>query len=420
MRPLGLAFVLAACTTATPTDNKPGGGKGDDPSSDVVTAMTTAWEAPVGSGGDAVVDRVVTLADGNLLATSRFPMWVHEFSSAGQPIMPTNGPGTLLASWPTDWHHTRQIWQVSTNELVTADGEEALLQLHGFTADGLPNPMFGDKGVIQLPGYVGGYSSVKAIEYDAERDRFLALVVRAWEVSDSYTIGPSQIEVLAFDAHTGAMTSAGAFTLPDWEDLEVTDPAQLHELVAQPDGSFVVLASNTLYAPADPGYSPLPVMRWSVFHLVADAPPTQITLTVADYLAWEAAFTRLGEGHFDLYLDGGVDYTSGDQRLVRITLDGDLAPHMDDLGPAVDHDHGCLAATASPSMFIYGHSPDRDTMPMELTAYPKDGAPFTFMSDKPQRCLLDLSFGEAGRLYAGTWNTSSGAWIALLTALVPE
>ena len=57
---------------------------------------------------------------------------------------------------------------------------------------------------------------------------------------------------------------------------------------------------------------------------------------------------------------------------------------------------------------------------MEFTAYPKGGEPYTFTSDKPQRCLVSLSVGGSGALYAGTWDTTAEAWTALLTALVPE
>lgn len=418
-------MMMAACTSAAPESGGGGGGgggKADDP--DAVTHVTTAWEQRVGEAGDAVVQHVMTLDDGNLLATSTSPRWVFRLSPSGQfnaPSIPdgTNREDALYIS--SYWHPTHQVWQVNANELVGADGEGGLFELRGYTADGLPNPMFGTAGVVSLPGPTAANDSVVSIDYDAANARFLALVIRAWESTPQFTVGPSQIEVLAFDAHTGAQSSAGTFTLPPWEGGNDPEAGKLHELIAQPDGSFLVLATSTLYVQTAPGVTELPVTRWEVFHLVAGAAPTAVTLTVADYDAYPATFARLGSGHFELYLDGRVDYTSDAKRLARLSLDDQLAPHVDDLGAALDFEPGCAAATATPSMFLFGRSAaDRTTGTIEFTAYPRGGAPYTFTSDKPQRCLVSLSVGDGGQLYAGTWDTTNTGWTALLTALVPQ
>jgi hypothetical protein len=417
--PLFAFVLLAGCVDVDPDGGGGGGGgggKSDNP--DAITHVTTAWEAPVGSGGSAVINNVMTLSSGDLLATSYSPHWVRRFSPSGQsnaPAIPTGVHHENALYTSSDFHPSHQVWEVSAHELVAVAGGGAMFQLRGYTADGLLNPVFGTAGVVLLTDPATPFNTPVAIEYDTAHDRFVALVVRTRLAS-----GPSEIEVQALDAHTGVRTSAGTFTLPPWEDPRSSNLGRLHELIAQPDGSFLVLASNTFYVPSEPGVTDRPVTRWSMFHLVAGAAPTQISLTVSDYSTHIAAFTRLANGRFDLYLNGGIDYTEDDNKLARFSVDSDLAPHMDDLGPAVFLDPGCQAATASPTMFVYGHAPNRSTMPMEFTAYPKGGEPHTFTSDKVQRCLLDLSLGASGQLYAGTWDTSGPVWTALLTALVPD
>ena len=414
--------VVAACADTATKSGGGGGGKADDPNA--VTHVTTAWETRVGEAGDAVVHHVMTLDDGNLLATSSSPRWVLRLSPSGQfnaPAIPdgTNHEDALYIE--SYWHPTHEVWQVSSNELVGVDGEGGDFELRGYTADGLPNPMFGSAGVVTLPGPTAADDTVVSIDYDSTHDRFLALVIRAWESTPQFTIGPSQIEILAVDAHTGAQTSAGTFTLPPWEGGNDPEAGKLRSLITQPDGSFLVLATSTFYVQTAPGVTELPVTRYEVFHLAEGAAPTAITLTVSDYVTYPAAFTRLGGGRFDLYLDGAVDYTSADKKLARFSLDDALAPRVEDLGAAVDFEHGCAAAGASSSELVYGHSAtDRTTGTIELTAYPKGRQPYTFTSDKPQRCLVSLSLGAAGQLYAGTWDTTNTGWTALLTALVPQ
>jgi hypothetical protein len=102
-------------------------------------------------------------------------------------------------------------------------------------------------------------------------------------------------------------------------------------------------------------------------------------------------------------------------KLVRITVDDAGVPQVDVLGPGLAFDHGCLQSVATPTHFVYGESVDR-TKGIQFTAVPKSGgAPITFESDTPRRCLTSINISDTGRIYAGTWDTTNVGWTALLT-----
>src|SRR5207253_1037956 len=137
---------------------------------------------------------VMTLADGNLLATSHFPRWVMRLSPSGEsnaPRVPTTVRYDDALYTSSYQRPTHQVWEVGNNELVGVAGEGAMFVLRGFTADGVPNPMFGTAGVVQLTEPASNFNTPVAVEYDAAHDRILALVVRASQTTTSFNIGPS-------------------------------------------------------------------------------------------------------------------------------------------------------------------------------------------------------------------------------------
>lgn len=429
-----LALVLSAACTDLDPDSASGGGGGKADGQDTFAHVTTAWELQVGGGGDAVVANVKTLADGALVATSHFPNWVLRATALGEPVT-TFGRGyqdffgrhyagavTARAS---------EVWQVGATDLVGAIRQDTgvFTELQGWTATGTANAAFGTAGSVRLPSSADAGAATVAIEHDPAHDRFVALVVREWLTrqltsgGQAQTIGPKKIELVAIDAKTGTSSSLGTFTLPDWEYVYYTNAAKLLDVLVQPDGSFIAVAQNMIDVPVPERNTSEYRDRWSAFHLVPGQAPVQTSLAVTSgYLAGKVAFARVGAGRFDLYLDGivdGISTSDTDKKLVRVSLDDTYAPQLDELGPAFEHEQGCSASAASSSMFVVGNGRDK-TKPLQFTAYPKDGEPFTFTGDMPNRCLLSLSLGPANQLYAGTWDTTASSWKANLTAMLPE
>jgi hypothetical protein len=195
----------------------------------------------------------------------------------------------------------------------------------------------------------------------------------------------------------------------------------VREVVVRPDGSHLLIVSEVIYTDSDVRASV--ATRWSMIHLQSGQPPEMTTLAVSEYNAPVAGFAKLGDGGFDLYLSGVIDdisMTHDDKNLIRISLDDGLAPQLEVLGPGIDLRRGCPASVATPTHLIYGHAPDKTTSPIQFTAYPKAGAPISFASDLPKRCLTSLTVAPGGRIYAGTWDTTNAGWTALLTSFAPE
>lgn len=394
------------------------GGKQDDPNA--FTSVTTDWEYTVGEAGDAVVRNVTTMTGGRVITTSHFPKWIAAVTTNGTTDTTfgerTSDYGPERSGWLDVPAH--EVWEVGANQLVTAAGEGQLFTLRGYHADGSINESFGDVGVVALPAEWSYRAQTLTVIHDRANARFLALVLREWEHPQYGVGGPSKIELLAFDEKTGAQSSAGVFALPPWGYVDTTPPT-LHELVARPDGSFLVLVSETIHTP-----NPLRASvatQWSIFHLEPGTAAEKISLAVTEYGADIAGFARLDGGRFDLYVTGFFDdlsTTADDRKLVRISIDDTLTPQLDVVAPGIDLRVGCVATVATPTTLLYGQSSDR-SKPIQLTAFPKAGAPIHFTSDRPKRCLVSLSL-SGGHIYAGTWDTTNTGWTALLTSFVPQ
>lgn len=416
MRKTLFALVLVAgCTDAAmdPGSGGGGGGKGDNPNV-AFADQTTAWEMVVGYAGDAVVNDVTPVDGGGMLVTSSYPRWLIKATDDGKrdntfgKVYPGGGTtrgGSLALT-------AHEVWQVDSGHFVASVGDGLLYELDGFLANGDPDPAFGNGGRALLP-----YSDGKPLRlaYDKQGGRILVVVARAWETSSFYSKGPSKIEILAYDDSTGAQTSAGVFDMPSWAN-DGTNPARINELILQPDGSFVLLASETIHT-SDPSRADV-ATRWSTFRLAPGQPIENTELAVTGYDPHVPGFVNLGGGHFDLYLSDSVDGLSmsyNEQKLVRITVDDMGVPQVDDLGPGLVYE-GCLQSIATPDYLLVGSSVDR-SQGIQFTAIPKDGsAPVTFESDTPRRCLTSLNVTESGTIYAGTWDTTNVGWTALLTA----
>lgn len=409
---LALLFLGACIEPAADQDSGGGGGgKSDDPNA-AFTDLTTSWEMTVGYGGDAVVNDVSELPGGSMLVTSSFPRWLIKATADGKrdSTFGSQYPGgtTRSGSLALTAH---EVWQVDTAQFVATVGDGLLYELDGFLANGTPNPAFGNAGRVLLP-----YSDGKPLRvaYDRQGERFLAVVARAWEVSAYFTKGPSKLEVLAYDHETGAQSSAGTYDMPSWAN-DGTNPARIHEVVVQPDGSVVLIASETIHTD-DPSRASV-ATRWSSIRLAEGQPVEATELAVTSYGARVAGYVNLGGGHFDIYLSGTVDGISmayNEEKLVRITVDDMGVPQLDVLGPGLDFTKGCPASVATSTHLVFGQSLDR-TQPIQFTAYPKSGDPITFASDLPRRCLTGLSVTENGHIYAGTWDTTNTGWTAQLT-----
>jgi hypothetical protein len=411
--------LLGGCTDPVsetgPGAGGAGGGKSDDPNA-VFKDVVTEWEFPVGYGGDAVVNEVSILPGGSLLVTSSFPRWLRKLTADGMrdTTWGSQSPGSSQRSGFLGVP-AHEVWQVG-NQMVAAGGDGALFYLYGYLADGSPNPGFGTAGRVDLP-----YNDGKPLRvaYDQEGERFLVVVARAWESTSWFTKGPSKIELLAYDQQTGAMSSAGIHDLPSWDNTG-TNPARVHELVVQPDGSRVLIVSETVHT-SDPSRADV-ATQWSTIRLDAGQPPVVTRLAVTSYNARVAGFADLGGGHFDLYLSGTVDGISmayNEGKLVRISVDDAGVSDLEVLGPGLDFTKGCPASVATATHLVFGQSLDR-SLPIQFTAYPRSGAPITFESDLPKRCLTGLTVAPNGHLYAGTWDTTNVGWTAQLSSLAPN
>jgi hypothetical protein len=408
--------LLGACTDPALDSGGGGGGKGDDPNASFKD-VATQWEATVGYAGDAVVNRVHEGPAGSLLVTSMFPHWLRQLTADGKPdtTWGSQYPDSQQRSGFLDLT-AHEIWRVGSNHLVASVGDGLLYQLSGFLGDGTPDAAFGNAGTALLP-YSDG--TPLRIAYDEEGGRFLVAVARAWETSGSFTKGPSKIELLAYDDQSGAVSSAGVYDLPSWDNMG-TNAAAVHELVTQPDGSNVLLVSETLYT-SDPSRADV-ATQWSTIRLASGQAPQVKHFAVTSYDAHIAGFVNLGGGHFDLYLSGTVDGISmiyNEDKLVRIAVDDAGGSQIDVLGPGLDFSAGCPASVATSTALVFGQSRDL-SKPIQFTAYPKSGAPITFESDVAKRCLTSLSLASNGNIYAGTWDTTNTGWTALLSNLAPQ
>jgi hypothetical protein len=417
MRYLSAILLLGACIDSGGKTGGGGGGKGDDPNA-TFTDLKTDWELTVGYAGDAVVSQVKPGPSGSMFVTSAFPRWLRKVAADGKsdatwgklyPDSTSQRSGYLDLT-------AHEVWQTANDHLVASVGDGLLYQMNSMLADGTPDPAFGNAGTALLP-YSDG--TPLRIAYDEEGARFLVAVARAWEVSGSFNKGPSKIEVLAYDATTGAVSSVGVWDMPSWAN-QGTHPAAVDELVVEPDGSIALVVSETLYT-QDPSRADV-ATQWSTIQLASGQAPAVKHLAVTSYDADIAGFVDLGSGHFDLYLSGtvdGISMTYNEEKLVRLSVDDTLASELVVIGPGLDFTKGCPSSVATPDALVFGQSLDF-TKPIQFTAYPKSGAPITFQSDLPRRCLTSLSLAPNGHIYAGTWDTTNTGWTALLSSLSPQ
>jgi hypothetical protein len=416
MRYLLAVALLGACIDPALDKGGGGGGKADDPNA-VFTDVATEWELTVGHAGDAVVNQVKAAPGGGMFVTSAFPRWLRNVTADGKPDT------TWGSKYPESEQRSgfldvtaHEVWRVGSDHLVASVGDGLLYQLNQYLGDGTPDPAFGSTGSVTLP-YEDG--KPLRVAYDQEGGRFLVVVARAWETTQYFNLGPSKIELLAYDEKTGAVSSAGIYDLPHWAN-EGTNPAAVHELVVEPDGSYALLVSETLHTD-DPSRASV-ATQWSTIRLASGEEPKVTHLAVTSYDPYIAGYVNLGSGHFDLYLSGTVDGIStayNEEKLVRISVDDAGASEVVVLGDGLDNTKACPAAVATPTALVFGHSPDL-TQPIQFTAYPKSGEPIKFQSDTPRRCLTSLSLADNGHIYAGTWDTTNTGWTALLTDLAPE
>ena len=398
-----------------------GGGKADNPDA-AFGDVVTDWELQVGLGGDAVLHKTMVLPGGELLATSHFPHWIVNVT-ANRTLDRTFG--NQLPSYPAGSiaAHAWDVWQVSSTQFVASVGRGTEIdELHSYvTANGQPNPAFGNAGRVALDT-----DEPVTVEHDVAGNRFLVLYVRERELTSMVDHGPSKIELVAYDANTGAKSSAGVHVLPSWEHAGHLR-AELRELVIRPDGSHLVIGSQSIRTEDTPVRSGTAI-RWFMVHLRPGQIPVVTTLAVTAWDAPARGFVQLPNGGFDLYISGlidGISATSTDEKLMRISVDAMLTPQLDVLGPGItasphtESFYMCEASVATPTHFVYGYTPDRATPP-RFAAYPKSGAPVEFTSDLPQRCLLFINVAPDGGMYASTWDMAPIAWRALLTSFVPE
>ncbi len=409
------AIGCLADETSGETGATGGGGKADD-SSTTFKDVITQWEHRVGSGGDAWVNDVTIATDGGLMVTSTFPRWLRKLTPEGDrdetwglldPISTTRRSGYLDLP-------AHQIWNVGSDRFVAASGDGDLFELRGYLANGTLDPAFGADGRVDL--YSEGHRLRAA--YDASGSRFIVVFARAWETFGYFSKGPSKLELIAYDDKTGARSSLGAYDMPSW-DNDGTNPAKIREVLARADGSIVLLASETIHTP-NPARADV-ATQWSTIRLVAGQAPEVTHIAVTSYDPRVVAFTALDGGAFDLYLWGtvdGISTTYNDNKLVRVSVDeAGAAEQVAVAGP--DFSTGCASALATSTHLVFGQSIDR-SQPIQFAAYPKSGgAPVTFASDLPQRCLTGLTLGANGHIYGGTTDTSGTAWVYNIVSFAP-
>ncbi|MBS1124272.1 MAG: hypothetical protein H6Q90_6500 [Deltaproteobacteria bacterium] len=413
--------MLSACTSpAADGDGDGGGGKSDDPGA-TFKDVVTEWEFPVGSGGDAWVDEVTIVSGGGLLATSTAPDWLRKLTPDGKPDEtwglpdPQSGiPGSTRRSGFLDLP-AHEVWQLDGDRLVASSGDGDLFELRGYLANGTLDPAFGAAGRIDL----FGEGHPLRVAQDADRHRFLVAFARAWETFGFSTIGPSKIEVLAYDQETGERSSIGTYDLPPW-DNDGTNPATIHQLLPRNDDSLVLLVSETVHIP-NPARADV-ATQWSTIRLAPGQPPQVTHIAVTSFGPRVVAFESPGGGGFDLYLWGTVDGISmapHEEKLVRVSVDdAGAAEHV--VLEGADLSKGCASAVATSTRLVLGQSID-PSLPIQFAAYPKSGeAPITFASDLPERCLSGLTLAPNGRMYGGTVDTSGTAWVYQVTSFAPS
>jgi hypothetical protein len=443
---LGVVLAFAGCAPsdgdATDGDGS-SGGKADDPAGarPFGDDLVTVWEAQVGSAGDAVLETVVRLPDGSLLATSSAPSWIRKFRPSGRIDKRFGEP------WPGDPLRrtglldvpAKALWLTGSDHFLAATGydfESVFLDVRAFmTADGAPDTSFAAAGMLDLP-----YSSDQdgeqtvALEYDASADRLLALVVREWQMIPGSSgslperVGPRTVELLDIETLTGGVTSRGQHALPAWTGRRFPDgdQAAVRGVFPQPDGSVVVLASETIdgQTPVRPNNIGT---RWSAIRLAAGASPASQTLLEGEFEPDVAGVARLDDGGVHLYLSGAFDGFStawDDTKLMRVTIAPRAASFTAvalgaglDLGGGV-FDPGCHAAAASTSQLVYAQG-DLDGLPIQFTAYSTSGQVAMFSSDLPGRCVDTLRLTAQGTAFVGSWDTSAPSWRALISKLAP-
>ena len=149
-----------------------------------------------------------------MFVTSAFPRWLRKVTADGKSDVTWGSTysGSEQRSGYLDVT-AHEVWQVGSNHLVASVGDGLLYQLSEFIGDGTPDPAFGTNGTVTLP-YEDG--KPLRVAYDQEGGRFLVVVARAWETTTYFNLGPSKIELLAYDEKTGAVSSAGLYDLPHW------------------------------------------------------------------------------------------------------------------------------------------------------------------------------------------------------------
>ncbi len=403
---LGLALAGGCSEPVDATDHT---GKEDGLAGDVVTE----WEYDLGSYHSVPGARKVTpWPDGGLIVTTT--KWVRKLTLAGDDDETWGLPYPNSFGGPPDPESARrvgvievpahQVWPVGDG-LGAAGGDGDLFYLFRYLANGRPSPTFGDHARVDLPLNTG---KPLRVAYDETNKRFLAVVARDWEISGPFAKGPSKLELVAYDQDTGAATSAGTFDMPSWIN-DGTNPARIHELLIDDDGSFILIVSETVRPQGDVIYIG---SQWSMIRLEPSAAPTVTRLAMTDYDIQPTAIRDLGAGGFDLYLAGAVDgvsTTKEDVQLVRVSVGDDGAPELVVLGPDPGGTKGCRAADTTESLLVVAQALDQ-AKPVQFTAYPKSGTPITFEADNTERCPISLTIAPDGRYYAGVIESKSSGW----------
>jgi hypothetical protein len=389
-----------------------------------MTNFATSWELQIGQSGDAVLNRVVPLEDGSLLALSEVPSWVMKVDADGTL---DHKFGEQVTDDPS--YHSGQV-DIAAADLWVTSGEHVVVSTHVdldpwsilelsalAKADGSPVTTFGTNGTVQLP-----YSSAPdgertvAITHDLHEGKLGVIVARQWQMAPGANgslplrVGPSVLELLEIDSLSGAATSLGTFTLPPWSGsmYPAQDEARIWNVVAQPDGSYVALVSDT--------------GRWSSLHLVAGADPTLQSVAVGGL--FPAGMFAHEDGSFDFYISGildGLSKSSDDEHVFRVTIDSlAMNSSVETLGPGIDLTSGpgyCNTSVAGPDSLLYAHTKPEGS-PIQFARYSQSPVE-TAVSDLGNRCVRSLTLTDSGTVFAGTYDTSGSVWRILITKLVP-
>jgi hypothetical protein len=381
--------------------------------------LATAYEVTVGGSGDAILRSVVELPDGGILATSAYPTWILKVGADGDV---DHGFGDVWGAGPgrtgsLDVQAT-QVWPVGDATFL-AEVEDGTIRAYA-SDDGAPIDGFGDAGRVEAP------AELLAAEARPSAGRLRLLLVRAWQMEpDDFLTpspGPSEIELVDLDAATGVLTTLATYDLPRWTS-ERSDPVAVRGLFAQPDGTHVVLFSETFDGRSDVRPNGIGT-TWSIFRLGPDGAVAREDLITGGFEPEFGGVARDVGGGFHVVLGGvfdGLSASSDDERVVRLAFDPATGATVDDLGavPPPTSESECTRLATDGAAALQARSDPAATGEIELTRF-ADGAPAsTLASDFPRRCVTSLTVGESGAIYAGAWDTTdSPSWRALLVKLV--